>query len=87
MKRTDIRLTSAYPVSRYRLLRNINGLTEGKSAYGGLFGKITCIKRKTLAQPRLFTVRKSSLIRNGGVWTFTALRKAICTSYRSNQGQ
>lgn len=61
------------------MIRNINSLSIGDSAYCGEYGKITCTRaaNKETKKPRLFKVAQSKLLRNGGMWTMTNLRKAI----------
>lgn len=70
------KMTMFNPVT---MIRNINGLSVGDSAYCGQYGKITCTRaaNRVTKKPRLFKVAKSTLIRNGGNWTMTNLRKAI----------
>lgn len=60
-------------------LRNINGLSEGDRAYCGKYGIITCTKRacRLTKSPRKFKVAKSSVLRNGGNWSYRKLREAI----------
>lgn len=78
-------------LNRNAMLRNINGLSLGDKAYCGPYGTIMCYRTATRHIPeakgivskrvrgaRRFTVSNSTKLRNGGNWTMTALRKAIC---------
>ena len=68
-------------LNKERMLKNINGLSVGDSANCGPYGKITCTESKFIGRhPRRFKVTSSSILHNGGLWTMTRLRKAICES-------
>ena len=68
------------------VLKNINGLSVGDRAHCGPYGIITCTKAASRSAKgiscqkrgaRLFKVANSKMLRNGGNWTMTKLRKAI----------
>jgi hypothetical protein len=67
-------------LDKEQMIMNINGLSEGDRAYCGPYGTITCTKsaNKLNGKPRMFKVANSTKLRNGGLWTMSKFRKAIC---------
>ena len=59
-------------LTRESMLANINGLSLGDKAYCGPYGVVTCRGKRT------FSIAGSTKLRNGGNWTMSAIRKAIC---------
>lgn len=67
------------------MINNINGLSEGQTAYCGPYGIIRCTKRASEWSPnprvpRKFSVSRSSKIQNRGNYTMSQLRKAIAAA-------
>lgn len=66
-------------LNRKSVCENIRGLSKNDRAFCGQYGTVTCYKAasETKNGKRLFKVSGSEKIRNGGSWTYTALREAI----------
>lgn len=71
-------------LNKTNVINNINGLSEGDTAYCGPYGTVTCTKSAAyiggivIPGSRRFKVSSSTKLRNGGNWTMKSLRKAIC---------
>lgn len=71
-------------LNRGATIKNINGLSQGDRAYCGPYGTITCTKRamyigeSVVRGSRRFKVSNSKKLRNGGNYSMSTLRKAIC---------
>lgn len=86
-KRKKDKMTKTKNMCKESVIANINGLSVGDRAHCGPYGIITCTKSATTVKgvtpvckrgARRFKVANSSYLRNGGNWTMSALRKAIC---------
>lgn len=71
-------------LNRTSTIKNINGLSEGDRAFCGPYGTVTCTKSATyigesvVRGSRRFKVANATKIPNGGNYSMTTLRKAIC---------
>ena len=65
-------------LTRESMQANINGLSLGDKAYCGPYGVVTCRSSKKYNGKRTFSIAGSTKLRNGGNWTMSAIRKAIC---------
>ena len=65
-------------LNKEAMIRNIRGLSLGDRAYCGPYGTIECYSTKYCDGARKFSVSGSIKLRNGGNWSFTKLREAIC---------
>lgn len=86
-KERKTKMTKTKNMCKESVIANINGLSVGDRAHCGPYGIITCTKSATTVKgvtpvckrgARRFKVANSSYLRNGGNWTMSALRKAIC---------
>ena len=72
-------MTKTKTLSMDSMLANIAGLSKGDRAYCGPYGTVTCTKAasETKNRRRVFKVSGSQKLRNGGNWSWKALREAI----------